>query len=1282
MRKTLGILLLTALFLGLMSIGVAWAETELPILPITSNYLADPQVPTEVQTPGKLEDTGIYFELTNSEYINVTLDSSEPIKIVLESVPEMITLHIEPASNSSSAQITLGGFTPLTTYHMYADNYHNHLAFTTDASGNYTYTQDLSKAHLIFIQPRPSTIFLSDNGWSKPGIGTWDADAKVATLTQDVTETIQIDNDGITLDGNGHAVIGSGTGNGVYLPDRTGVKIENLTVNNFMYGIHLYRSNFNSVTGSNASLNKYCGIWLNYSSNNTVTNSTANLNTYHGILLNRSDANTCNDNTANANGNVGIKLEENDGSNSFAGNSANSNRYCGFWVTNGSSNNSFTGNTVNGNEIYGLYFYWSNNNTLTRNNISSNAWSMSTNNIYGLYMGYCSNNKVYNNNFINNRGQARFDGSWLYNTLDLAKPTGGNYWSNWTSPDNNRDGFVDYPYGVNAAQDNLPWTTPNGWVTALDKTAPLTQVSLSGDLGSDGWYTSAVQVSLSASDGVDGSGVVKTEYSFNDTDWTTYTVPFTVSAEGTTTAYYRSTDKAGNVEPAKQQVVKIAVPVPVTSLSLSGMLGQNDWYQSDVQVQLTAVDEVSGVAKTEYSSDGAAWDIYNEPFTISEEGTATVYYRSINNAGRTEEAKQASVNIDKTPPSTSAAILNGDLGDNDWYVSDIQVQLTAMDDISGVAKTEYSFDGEHWMVYSAPFIVSTEGAMTLYYRSTDRAGNVEETREKALKQDTIAPITTVILEGIMGQNDWYVSDVTVTMTAIDNEGGSGVARTEYSFDGENWITYTGPFAIDVEGITTLYYRSIDNAGNIEAIDDGEGGHCIPVNRDPEVPTTTIIPSLPGGDNGWYTSPAQITLVSGDNGSGVARTEYNFGGTDWTPYMGPFTVSDEGTTTVYYRSIDNAGNVGPVQEYVVRIDTIPPTVTTNIGDGWYSSPELSLSVGDGGSGVDRIGYSIGDGPWYPYTGPIAIPGDGPTDVYYCSKDKAGNRTYKKIVIKIDKTAPVTRLILEGTIGENDWYVSDVKATLIATDNVSGVAKTEYSFDGEDWVTYTSQFLITAEGETTIYYRSTDMAGNVEITKQQTLKIDKTPPLITISIPSDGAEYSLGQLVLANWTATDTVSGLASAAGTVASGEAIDTSIVGAHTFTVDATDNAGNHTIKTVTYYVRYANFRILPPIYASGDRTVFKYGSTVPVKFQLQDANGNLVTNAVARIYLSKVVDGVPGSEVEGVSTSPATTGNSFGSNGNHYSFDLATKNLSVGIWRIRIELNDGSSKFVTVTLR
>jgi len=62
--------------------------------------------------------------------------------------------------------------------------------------------------------------------------------------------------------------------------------------------------------------------------------------------------------------------------------------------------------------------------------------------------------------------------------FNLAKPVGCNYWSDWTTPDDDRDGFVDEPYVISewvGLQDNLPWTVSNGWLTAPQRILALVQ---------------------------------------------------------------------------------------------------------------------------------------------------------------------------------------------------------------------------------------------------------------------------------------------------------------------------------------------------------------------------------------------------------------------------------------------------------------------------------------------------------------------------------------------------------------------------------------------------------------------------------------------------------------------------------------------------------------------------------------------------------------------------------------------------------------------------------------
>lgn len=83
-------------------------------------------------------------------------------------------------------------------------------------------------------------------------------------------------------------------------------------------------------------------------------------------------------------------------------------------------------------------------------------------------------------------------------------------------------------------------------------------------------------------------------------------------------------------------------------------------------------------------------------------------------------------------------------------------------------------------------------------------------------QDVVNPTSSIISSGTLGSNNWYRSNVSITLNATDNPQGSGIQKIEYSLDGGiNWLTYSSPFTISTEGTTIIQSRAIDNTGNIE-----------------------------------------------------------------------------------------------------------------------------------------------------------------------------------------------------------------------------------------------------------------------------------------------------------------------------------------------------------------------------------------------------------------------------------------------------------------------------------
>jgi hypothetical protein len=170
---------------------------------------------------------------------------------------------------------------------------------------------------------------------------------------------------------------------------------------------------------------------------------------------------------------------------------------------------------------------------------------------------------------------------------------------------------------------------------------------------------------------------------------------------------------------------------------------------------------------------------------------------------------------------------------------------------------------------------------------------------------------------------------------------------------------------------------------------------------------------------------------------------------------------------------------------------------------------------------------------------------------------------------DKNAPVTKVIKDGTAGEKNWYLSDVKITLSAADNDGGIGvkNTSYSFDGIEWKDYSGPIDIKTEGASTLKYYSVDKYGNKEEIQELQIQIDKSAPEIILDQPVDGGQYKVGQQVTASWKVMDAFSGVQSSIGTLPNEGSLDTSKPGQYTFTVSAQDKAGNEQSKTVSYTV-------------------------------------------------------------------------------------------------------------------
>jgi len=159
-----------------------------------------------------------------------------------------------------------------------------------------------------------------------------------------------------------------------------------------------------------------------------------------------------------------------------------------------------------------------------------------------------------------------------------------------------------------------------------------------------------------------------------------------------------------------------------------------------------------------------------------------------------------------------------------------------------------------------------------------------------------------------------------------------------------------------------------------------------------------------------------------------------------------------------------------------------------------------------------------------------------------------------LLPADTSAPVSTAQATPAPNPAGWNSSDVTVTLSASDDISGVARTEYDLDAAGWTLYSAPLVLSTDAVHTLQYRSIDRSSNVEMARSLTVKLDKTAPTVTYT--GSSGTYGILDTVSITCTATDNLSGVASSTCQNVSGPAYNLT-PGSNSFSATATDVAGN-----------------------------------------------------------------------------------------------------------------------------
>ena len=208
--------------------------------------------------------------------------------------------------------------------------------------------------------------------------------------------------------------------------------------------------------------------------------------------------------------------------------------------------------------------------------------------------------------------------------------------------------------------------------------------------------------------------------------------------------------------------------------------------------------------------------------------------------------------------------------------------------------------------------------------------------------DVIAPTTTAAQSPAATAAGWNNSAVTVRLSAVDDAGGFGIAKTSYTVDGGATQTYASntPPVISSTGTHPVTYWSTDKAGNVEA------SKSLTVKIETTAPTGSV--TINGGAAWTNALAATLTLSATDAASGISQMRFSNDNSSWSAWQdyaatAGWTLASgaDGTRTVYAQFSDKAGNVATFSD-TIGLDTTAPTVTVDKASG-QADPTNAKSI---------------------------------------------------------------------------------------------------------------------------------------------------------------------------------------------------------------------------------------------------------------------------------------------------------------------------------------------------
>ena len=665
-------------------------------------------------------------------------------------------------------------------------------------------------------------------------------------------------------------------------------------------------------------------------------------------------------------------------------------------------------------------------------------------------------------------------------------------------------------------------------------------------------------------------------------------------------------DMVGNISvnpKNKISVNNVDTSVPSCDFINSGTLGKGQWYVTPViPTMQTSTAGISGlyfgISKGTNNPNYKNYVGYNAVGTnsaakISSDSKGQIYTCYVKSLAGKEAKKSMNIKVDVTPPTITISPTK-----QETYVKSKNVTITVRDVTSGLGKDSYveyawSKDKQNepttWEKIAIPgtenvgdsgptdeksVTITGEGMTGEYYlwikkgTISDAAGNTSEGKNgKSInygpfKFDNTKPECELKINGTIGLNGWYTSNVTVSFkSATDSD--SGVDSKGLGSSGvPNYKVLTAKQEKDTTSVTYTGYVK-DKAGNTNTC-------TITFKKDATKPSCQLTAEGTNGNNNWFTSHITVRFSkASDDTSGVVKNVIDL--TDSQSGSATYSSSNDNSGTTYYGYVEDAAGNYKKCNATYKIDTTKPTCSlsvsgTNGNNDWYTS-DVNVSFASADDSMSTIASKgISSNGKENYITTEASQKTDTASVTYTGyvKDKAGNTNTCTATFKRDATKPSCKLQATGTTGKNGWYKSAITVSFAESDaGISGLDSKGINTTNTETGNATYNQSSDTNG-TTYYGYVKDKAGNTAYCNA-TYKVDATKPTCSLKTSGTAGEngWYRGDVTVEFASYNDWASGI-SGHGLSTNGTAnytntklTQTSDTTGTTYTGYVKDNAGN-----------------------------------------------------------------------------------------------------------------------------